>query len=170
MDATPERLPVRERDGQAASQHVPVNRAAYHPKSYPMLAIPRLVEQQPGGPVVVGYQKVDVAIVVHVAKRNTPAHLRKLKSRASSGTDLFVASVSQVAKQLLALVERIGILSTGQPLYGSDLAVCRYNVQPAVVVKVKKTCAKTGERFAGNRQVRLERAIFEPSLHHSCRG
>ena len=125
------------------------------------MALPHLVDQQPGRTVVVRHQHVDVAVVVDVAERRPAADLGQGERGAGPAGEVLEAPSPEVAEQLVALMQRERIAGSRQTLDDLYVAVDHQQIQPAVVVEVGPCRAESRVRHAGRTEADHGAAVLE---------
>src|SRR5256885_4308291 len=129
-----------------------------------MLLIADVVEEQLRRPVVVRDDDVGVAVVVDVSEGRAAADRGAPEHRAGARWHVIEASVREVSKQLLRLVQRKRIVRLRQRLNRLHGAVDGEQIEPAVVVVVEPRRAEARERQAGGRKTRPRAGILETAF------
>jgi hypothetical protein len=126
------------------------------------------VAQQIGGAVVVHRQKVEVAVVVDVCRRQRAAD--PLGREAGTGPGGDVAEAAAVVAQQHAALRLFGA-GPHMPRAVHHVAVDDREIEVAVVVGVEKQRAEADERQCGGADAGLERDVLEqaaPRLRKRC--
>src|SRR5262245_27459255 len=108
----------------------------------PFVAGCALVEQQPGGPVIIGNQHIKITIVVDIANGCAAADPRHLKSHTGSRGCFSERFSAFIVKELIALIERIWL--TAQCWQQGYCAVCNEQIEPPVVIIINPSDAEPG--------------------------
>src|SRR6476620_3952738 len=98
-----------------------------------MCAVSDVIDEESSWSVVIRDHDIDIAVVVHVAKRRAASNLGHSKNHSGSVGDVLETAIAKISQQKSSLVQGKRIVGLSESLYDLHRAVDRQEVEPTVV-------------------------------------
>ena len=161
MHMTPLRCLPWSMENRSRSERVAVDLALDQPQTQPVPISGTLVDKQAEGSIAVDDHGVDITVVIDVPSRQPATHFGDREGCPCRLANLFEDTRTEVAKELVGLVQRIEIASPLQSFDTVDGTVGNHQIEPTIAINIEPGSSESGGLPACRIEPGPEGAIVE---------